>query len=138
VRVLLSRKKWYKAKWLLPTLHSLVMASDWVDHKLLERVRGFLVYVARTYGPLTHSLMGLPMSIYGWRSGRDEEGRRLMEAEVNASCDYEDESESEQPPSRRILKPPGGVKAVPGLILDLEVLRMLTVAEDPLNELHLG
>jgi hypothetical protein len=35
VRVLVSRKKWAKAKQLLATLHGLVFASDWVYHKVL-------------------------------------------------------------------------------------------------------
>jgi hypothetical protein len=113
VRILVSRKKWVKATRLLATMHGLVMASEWVDHKLFERIRGFLVYVARTYRPMTHFLMGLHINIYGWRSGRDEEGRRLREAEVNASRDSEDESESNEPPARRTLQPPGRVKAVP-------------------------
>jgi hypothetical protein len=90
VRLLVSRKKWAKAKRLLATLHELVMASEWVDHKVLEIIGGFLVYVSRTYRPLTPFLMGLHMSIDGWRSGRDEEGWRLREAEVNASRDSED------------------------------------------------
>jgi hypothetical protein len=73
VRVLVSRKKWAKANQLLTTLHGLVLASEWVDHKVLERIRDFLVYVARTYTPLTPFLMGLHMTIDGWRPGRDEE-----------------------------------------------------------------
>jgi hypothetical protein len=85
VRVLLSMKKWAKANQLLATLHDLVFASEWVDHHVLERIRGFLVYVARTYKPLTPFLMGLHMTIDGWRPGRDEEGRRLREAERASS-----------------------------------------------------
>jgi hypothetical protein len=69
VRILVSRKKWARAKRLLVTLHGLVLASEWVDHKVLEIIRGFLVYVARTYKPLTPFLMGLHMSIDGWRPG---------------------------------------------------------------------
>jgi hypothetical protein len=81
VRVLVSRKKWARAKRLLATLHGLVLASEWVDHKVLERIRGFLVYVARTYKPLTPFPMGLHMTIDGWRPGRDEDGWRLRETE---------------------------------------------------------
>jgi hypothetical protein len=92
VRILVSSKKWDKAKRLLSTLHGIVMASEWVDHKVLEIIRGFMVYVARTYRHLTPFLMGLQMSIYGWRSGRYEEGWRLRDAEVNAIRDSEDES----------------------------------------------
>jgi hypothetical protein len=69
VWVLVSRKKWAEANRLLANLHGLVMASEWVDHKVLERIKGLLVYVSRTYYPLTHFLIGLYMSIYGWRSG---------------------------------------------------------------------
>jgi hypothetical protein len=52
VRVLLLIKKRVKAKRLLATLYGLVMASEWVDHNVLEIIRGFLVYVADsfTYG----------------------------------------------------------------------------------------
>jgi hypothetical protein len=85
VRVLVSRKKWAEAKQLLETLHGLMLTSEWVDHKVLERIRGFLVYVARTYTPLTPFLMGLPMTIDGWRPGRDEDGWGLMEAEMAAN-----------------------------------------------------
>jgi hypothetical protein len=63
VRILVSRNKWAKAKPFLATLHELVLALEWVDHKLLERTRGFMVYVARTYKPLMPFLMGVHMSV---------------------------------------------------------------------------
>jgi hypothetical protein len=91
VWVLVSRKKWAKAKQLLENLHGLVLASEWVDHKVLERTRGFLVYVARTYKPITPFLMGLLMTIDGWRPGRDEEGWRLREAEREARRESDEE-----------------------------------------------
>jgi hypothetical protein len=98
VRVLVSRKKWANANKLLATLHGLVLASEWVDHKDLEIIRGFFVYAARTYKPLTTFLMGLHMTIYGWRPGRDEEGWRLREAERAASQESDEEGDSEEPP----------------------------------------
>jgi hypothetical protein len=85
VRVLVSRKKWVKAKRLLVTLYGIVLASDWVDSKMLERTRGFLEYVARMYTLLTYFLMGLFMSIDGWKLGREKEGWSLRQAEVDAS-----------------------------------------------------
>jgi hypothetical protein len=74
VWMLVSRKKWAKAKWRLAKLHELVLASEWVDHKLLKKNRDFLVYVARTYKPLTPFITGLHMSIDGWRPVRYDEG----------------------------------------------------------------
>jgi hypothetical protein len=80
MRVLMSRKKLANANRLLGTLHCLVLDSEWVDHKVLQITRGFLVYVVRTYRPLTPFIMGLHMSIDGWRPGRGDEGWRLREA----------------------------------------------------------
>jgi hypothetical protein len=130
-RILVSKKKRAKAKRILATLHGLVMDSEWLDYNLLEIIRVLLVYVARTYRSLTPFLMGTHMSIDGWRTGRDEEGWRLREAEVNASRDSEDEGDPEEPPGLVNLQPPGRVKTVPRLMADLEVLWMLISAEDP-------
>jgi hypothetical protein len=112
VRVLVARKKWAKAKRLLTTLHGIVLASEWVDHKVLEGIRGFLVYVTRAYRPLTPFRMGLHMSIDGWRPGRDEEGWRLRDVEITDSRESEDDSDFEGPPALGPLQPPGQVKAV--------------------------
>jgi hypothetical protein len=115
----------------MATLHELVLASEWVDHKVLERIRGVLVYVARTYKPLTLFIMGLHMSIDVWRPGRDDEGWRLRQAEVEASIDSEEESEEDRSKPSGTNLPPGQVKAVPRLLPDLKVMIELTAAEDP-------
>jgi hypothetical protein len=80
---------------------------------------------------LTPFLMGLHMTIDGWRPGRDEEGWRLREAERAASRESDEEAGSEEPPSLVPLQPPGLVKAVTRLLPDMEVMLMLTEAEDP-------
>jgi hypothetical protein len=82
---MVSIKKWANANQLLATLHGLVLDSEWVDHNVLERIRGFLVYVARTLKHLTPFLMGLHATIDGWRQGRYEQGWRLREAEKASS-----------------------------------------------------
>jgi hypothetical protein len=69
VRVFVCRKKWAKAKRPLAMLHELVLALEWVDHKFLERLCGFVIYVDRTYKTLTPLLMGLHMSI-NWMEAR--------------------------------------------------------------------
>jgi hypothetical protein len=54
---------------------------------------GFLVYVARTYKPLAPFLFGLHLTINSWRPGRDEEGWRLWQSEVEASLESDNESD---------------------------------------------
>jgi hypothetical protein len=74
LRVLVARKKWCKANRLLIKLDVLLKESEMVDKKVLERTRGFLVYVASTYKPMTPFLLGFHLTIDSWRPGRDEEG----------------------------------------------------------------
>jgi hypothetical protein len=88
--MLVARKKWCKAKRLLPKLDDLLKESEMVDHKVLERTRGFLVYVARSYKPMSPFLLGFHLTIDSWRPGRDEEGWRLRHAEVEASLESDD------------------------------------------------
>jgi hypothetical protein len=74
--------------------------------------------------------MGLHMSIDGWRPGRDDEGWRLRQAEVEASRDLEEESDDEGLKPSGTNLPPGQVKAVPRLLPDLKVMMELTAADD--------
>jgi hypothetical protein len=71
------------------------------------------------------------MTIDGCRPGRDEEGWRLREAEMAASQESYEEGGSEEPPPLGPFQPPGLVKAVTRLLPDLEVMLMLTEADDP-------
>jgi hypothetical protein len=50
---------------------------------------------------------------------------------VNASRVSKDEGDPEEPTALGNLQPPGRVKAVARLLVDIEVLWMLTAAEDP-------
>jgi hypothetical protein len=95
VLVLVARKKWCKAKRLLENLDELLKESEMVDRNVLERTRGFLVYVSRTYNPMDPFLLGFHMTIVSWRPGRDEEGWRLRQLEVEVILESDDESDIE-------------------------------------------
>ena len=45
-----------------------------LDRKTLERGRGFLIHLARTYPGLTPFLKGIHLTLETWRGGRDTEG----------------------------------------------------------------
>jgi hypothetical protein len=96
VRVLVARKKWCKAKRMLAKHDDLLKESEMVDHKVLKRTRGFLVYVARTYNTMATFLLGFHLTIDSWRPVRDKEGCRLRQAGVEASLESDDESEIEE------------------------------------------
>ena len=45
-----------------------------LNHKQLERDRGFLVYLSRTYRSMIPYLKGIHLSLDSWREGRDVDG----------------------------------------------------------------
>ena len=78
----LSAERWAKTKHWLAEIRK--GYNDWLarpdargglDRHLLERARGFLVYVARAYTPLRPYLKGIHLTIDGWRPDRDDDWR---------------------------------------------------------------
>ena len=45
-----------------------------IDYKKLESIRGFLLYVARSYIHMTPYMKGFHLTLDGWRDDRDAEG----------------------------------------------------------------
>jgi hypothetical protein len=75
--------------------------------------------------------MGLHISIDGWRPGRDEEGWRFRQADMEASTDSDEEGDYEGLTPLGKSLPPGQVKAVPRLMPYLKVMMELNATEDP-------
>ena len=51
----------------------ILMREDRMPHKILECIRGLLIYVARNFKWMTTYLKGLNLTIYGWIEGRDKD-----------------------------------------------------------------
>ena len=45
-----------------------------LDFRKLERDRGYLVYISRTYRSMVPYLKGIHQTLDSWRSGRNEDG----------------------------------------------------------------
>lgn len=78
VTVLVSEEKWQKTKvwidWVLESLQD----EEGILHKELEKCRGFLIYVSRTYLAFKPYLRGLHKTIDSWRPCRDEDSWKLL------------------------------------------------------------
>jgi hypothetical protein len=75
VFVLSDEEKWIKAKKVLEEVLALVeVDAERLPRLRLEQVRGFLVYLTRTYPCMRSYLIGMRMTIDGWRDNRDEQG----------------------------------------------------------------
>jgi hypothetical protein len=63
-----------------------------IDHKLLERKRGFLVHMVQTYPALNPYLKGVHGTLDSWRCGRDINGFRMPHDRKRSK--FDDPSES--------------------------------------------
>ena len=136
--------KWEKTRSLIQELQVMLdqgtaATTRSVPRKRLECIRGYLVYVARTYRWMTPYLKGVHLTIDGWRHDRDREGwkkplhakqTRLgvwdhefwMEEEERGKGRLEEETEKEAPEL---------VVAVPRLWADIKALLRLTDTPHP-------
>eukprot|EP00980_Cylindrotheca_fusiformis_P024767 scaffold12423_cov140-Cylindrotheca_fusiformis.AAC.1 len=83
VYVMVDQEKWSKSRrYIGEILHELQSSKEGsLDFKALEKKRGFLIYVTRTYPSMVPYLKGIHLTLDGWRSFRDEDGWKLLLAE---------------------------------------------------------
>jgi hypothetical protein len=74
VTVLTTQDKWDKVKKHLKWIADNMENPGGLDNKVLQSIRGFLVYVARTYQMMVPYLKGIHNTIDSWRPGRNEDG----------------------------------------------------------------
>jgi hypothetical protein len=134
VILLVSDKKWEKTRTLVAKLREMI---DWptLDRKILERIRGVLIYVSRTYRWMVPYLKGLHLTIDSWRADRDGEGYRKQRPrhprkEGNWHWNWTDDKwyDWDMDPPEGVSKDntPESVSAVPRLAEDVEALSALT------------
>ena len=124
VTVLVSEEKWGKTKDWINWVLERVNDKAGILHKELERCRGFLIYVSRTYTSFKPYLRGLHKTIDSWRPGRDDDGWKIG-WEIMAAKERGDwELLNTQEPDEY-------VKPVKRLRQDFEALAKMTRAEAP-------
>jgi hypothetical protein len=74
VTALATPEKWVKLKAILIWLEEELENPQGIDHKLLERKRGFLVHMVQTYPALNPYLKGAHGTLDSWRRNRDVNG----------------------------------------------------------------
>jgi hypothetical protein len=66
-------EKWSKAQQCILDLQAEIEQHSSVDHKQLERTRGFFIHLPRTYPVIAPFLKGMHLTLEGWRGHRDDE-----------------------------------------------------------------
>jgi len=90
--VLVTEEKWNKGKAQVVELQN-ICKSKRGNRKRLQQIRGFLNYISATYPILSSYLMGLHLTIDGWRKGRESSGWRKPYEEEKENDFIEMESE---------------------------------------------
>jgi hypothetical protein len=116
VYVTVSQEKWDKSKRYIGDIVEELSRMNVLNHKELERKRGFFIYVTRTYPAMVPYLKGIHQTLETWRPNRDEAGwkrKALCEKDPLSAAAHE-------------AGPPKFVRAAPRLAGDLEALQRLT------------
>ena len=85
-----TQEKWDKAKGFIKMIKQIVSSSDKINHKELEKMRGFLLYVTRTYPAMVPYMKGIHLTLDSWRPGRDIDGWRYTQAQLRANFAIDD------------------------------------------------
>eukprot|EP00980_Cylindrotheca_fusiformis_P026387 scaffold16048_cov85-Cylindrotheca_fusiformis.AAC.1 len=102
VYVTVDQEKWTKSRrYMGEILNELQTSGDHsLDFKQLEKKRGFLIYVTRTYPSMVPYLKGIHLTLDGWRRFRDEDGwklpskriAQLKSQSVGGECELEEKA----------------------------------------------
>jgi len=77
IGVSVPQEKWDKTPQILTDLQAQVESCAELDHKQLERDRGFLVYIARMFMLMRSYLKVIHLTLDGWQEGRAPSGWKL-------------------------------------------------------------
>ena len=146
---MVSQEKWDKTKLLIAELSEMIPKGPLPLQRLLE-IRGFLMYVVRTYPWLNPYIKGLHLTVDSWRPGRAEDGfkwtakerRRMLfhgMEEGGLPCRREIEGEDAQGTMDQTGRDEGAperVTPVDRYVRDLACLRELTSSTEPPQQLY--
>ena len=102
-------------------LKELVDCNGWMNFKEMERRRGFLLYVTRTYPSMVPYLKGIHLTLDSWRPQRDMEGWKDSRIPLPEDAGM----------GSNLNTPQTKVKAVSRLVCDLKALEALTSSDKP-------
>ena len=146
---MVSQEKWDKTKGLLKELTEMLTKGPLPLQRMLE-IRGFLMYVVRTYPWLNPYMKGMHLTINSWRAGRAEDGFKMTAKElqvfenskwanVGFPCRRADEEGDGGTPTTRAPEEecaPATVEPVLRYLRDLECLAQLTDTGEPPCQLY--
>ena len=128
VRIRTDQEKWDKTREWIRKLNMWLEEGGPLNFKELERMRGFLIYVSRTYTAMTPYLKGLHQTIDSWRPFIREDGWIISRREI----DFFRKEGNGHPVEYEGIEAPNTVTPVKRLKKDARALKELTDYDNPL------
>jgi hypothetical protein len=130
VVVLISEEKWQKTRDKIRWIRQELEKAEGVDRKELEKNRGFLVYVTRTYTNMVPFLKGIHLLLDSWRVNRNSDGWKFTNSEMKAAME---DGRFTMPETKLPADLPKRVfeKDAPRIRDDIEALMRLTESPEP-------
>jgi hypothetical protein len=124
VYVTISQEKWDNSRRYFGNIIAEMFSSNGLlNFKALEKKRGFLIYVTRTYPSMVSYLKGIHQTLDSWRPNRDKDGWKLTVKEIARKRKRVRDEEQGEPPTR--------VNTTLRLMADLGALCKLLSAKQP-------
>jgi hypothetical protein len=130
ITVLVTQERWNKTRSIIEWIRKGMDEGEDLEFKTLEKHRGFLVYVSRTYPSMVPYLRGIHLTLDSWRPWRKEDGWKMTQSEI-ALAMRDEEYETIGHDLVNIRKAPARVRWVPRLRGDIEALTVLTASDTP-------
>ena len=127
VDLVVAQERWVKAQNMIKWIQEEMKAGDTIEFKPLERYRGYLIYLCRTYDAINPYLKGIHLSLDSWRPWRKDDGWKMTMSEIRAAI----EEKGEDVPHQGQGKAPKRVKYVPRLVDDIAALAELFGSAEP-------
>jgi len=125
-----TQERWNKTVGIIEWIEQEMQRGDTLDFKTLERHRGFLIYISRTYPVIIPYLKGIHLSLDSWRPWRKDDGWKMTMSEIQAALEDREEGDTS---STKVgdTKAPARVKWVPRMVFDLQALKQFASSEQP-------
>jgi len=124
-----TQERWDKGVEIIGWIDKEVKGGDTIHFRTLEKYRGFLIYLSRTYPVMTPFMKGIHLSLDSWRPWRREDSWKMTMSEIRAALE-EREGDS---PDKMVSggRAPERVKWAPRLVDDLRALKTFTASKHP-------
>ena len=123
IMMTVSQAKWDKAKSIIHRIQQELETSPTLNHKQLERDRGFLIHLASTFTAINPYLKGIHLTLDSWRDNRKADGWKMSSSQWLAYLEsVSDENKRASLADLGSKYAPKNVKPVPRLSTDIAAL----------------